>query len=89
MGDLNKHTKKYEFKADNVIELLKELKAKFEDDKVESTKSETASINAYDLAKAARDDAIAAAKAIVRRLLLIIMIIIIINYYYNSIIIIV
>ena len=62
MGDLNKHTKKYEFKADNVIELLKELKAKFEDDKVESTKSETASINAYDLAKAARDDAIAAAK---------------------------
>jgi len=63
MGDLNKHTKKYEFKAGNVIELLKQLKQKFEEDKVEGTKSETAATNAYDLSKAARDDAVAAATA--------------------------
>jgi len=56
-GDLAAHTDKYDFKSENVIELLKELKHKFEDDKLAGTKAETAAINAYDLAKEARDNA--------------------------------
>jgi len=61
-GDLAAHTDKYDFKSENVIELLKELKHKFEDDKLAGTKAETAAINAYDLAKEARDNARSAAK---------------------------
>merc|ERR1719183_2458193 len=60
-GDLAKHTDKYDFKSENVIELLKQLKLAFEDDKLAGTKAETNAINAYDLAKAARDNALKAA----------------------------
>jgi len=55
--------KTYSFKSNNVVDLLKELKTKFEDDRVEATKSETNSINEYTLAKDARDATIEAAKA--------------------------
>ena len=47
---------------ENVIELLKNLKLKFEDDKLAGTKAETNAINSYDLAKDSRDNAIAAAE---------------------------
>lgn len=60
-GDLEKHTDKYDFKSENVVELLKQLKLKFEDDKVATTKAETNSLNSYALSKAARDNAITAA----------------------------
>eukprot|EP00408_Alexandrium_pacificum_P053582 CAMPEP_0171255518 /NCGR_PEP_ID=MMETSP0790-20130122/52810_1 /TAXON_ID=2925 /ORGANISM="Alexandrium catenella, Strain OF101" /LENGTH=565 /DNA_ID=CAMNT_0011723477 /DNA_START=145 /DNA_END=1838 /DNA_ORIENTATION=- len=55
-GDYNKHVKKYAFKSNSVIEMLKELKLKFEDEKLATTKGETNAINAYQLAKAARAD---------------------------------
>jgi DNA repair exonuclease SbcCD ATPase subunit len=61
-GDLKAHVDKYDFKSENVIELLKELKLKFEDESLALTKAETNSINAYDLSKQARDDSIAAAE---------------------------
>merc|ERR1719345_668029 len=61
-GDLAKHTDKYDFKSENVIELLKNLKLKFEDDKLAGTKAETNSLNSYDLSKEARDNAMDAAK---------------------------
>merc|ERR1719287_105568 len=57
-GDLNKHVDKYDFKSENVIELLKQLKLKFEDDKTAATKAETNALNAYSLSKEARDNAI-------------------------------
>merc|ERR1719395_416517 len=60
-GDLSKHTDKYDFKSENVIELLKQLKLKFEDDKLAGTTAETNAVNAYELAKEARDNAIKAA----------------------------
>jgi len=60
-GDYNSHVDKYDFKSENVIELLKQLKLKFEDDQLAGTKAETNAVNAYDLAKQARDDAISAA----------------------------
>mmetsp|Transcript_35212 Transcript_35212/g.109642 ORF Transcript_35212/g.109642 Transcript_35212/m.109642 type:complete len:725 (+) Transcript_35212:53-2227(+) len=60
-GDYQAREKKYTFKSGSVIELLKELKTKFEDDRLEGTKAETNSQNAFDLAKAARDNAISAA----------------------------
>jgi hypothetical protein len=56
-GDLGAHVDKYDFKSENVIELLKQLKLKFEDDKLAGTKAETNAVNAYDLAKEARDNA--------------------------------
>jgi DNA repair exonuclease SbcCD ATPase subunit len=62
-GDYEKHKKTYDFKSGNVIELFKELKLKFEDDKTAATKDETNSLNAYELEKKARDGEIAAAKA--------------------------
>jgi uncharacterized coiled-coil protein SlyX len=61
-GDLAKHVDKYDFKSENVVELLKQLKLKFEDEKLEVTKAETNALNAYDLSKAARDNSISAAK---------------------------
>jgi DNA repair exonuclease SbcCD ATPase subunit len=60
-GDYESHVDKYDFKSENVIELLKQLKLKFEDDELAGTKAETNAINAYELAKQARDDAIKAA----------------------------
>jgi DNA repair exonuclease SbcCD ATPase subunit len=61
-GDLSKHTDKYDFKSENVIELLKQLKLMFEDEKLAGTTAETNAINAYEMAKEARDNAIDAAK---------------------------
>jgi len=60
-GDEAAHVDKYDFKSENVIELLKQLELKFEDDKLAGTKAETNAINAYKLAKRARDNAITAA----------------------------
>merc|ERR1719247_1015533 len=57
-GDLDAHVDKYDFKSESVIELLKQLKLKFQDDKMAATKAETNALNAYDLAKEARDNAI-------------------------------
>jgi len=54
-GDEAAHVDKYDFKSENVIELLKNLLLKFEDDKLAGTKAETNAINAYDLAKNSRD----------------------------------
>jgi hypothetical protein len=62
-GDAAAHVKEYNFKSDNIIELLKQLKLKFEDDLVAGDTAETNSLNAYALEKQARDAAIAAATA--------------------------
>uniref|UniRef100_A0A7S4QW52 Uncharacterized protein n=1 Tax=Alexandrium monilatum TaxID=311494 RepID=A0A7S4QW52_9DINO len=62
-GDYAKHVEKYAFKSQKVIELLKDLKLKFEDEKLASTKAETDAINAFELAKAARQDLTNAATA--------------------------
>jgi len=60
-GDLNTHVKKYSFKSDNVIDLLKELKLKFEDDLTASDATETNGANSYAVEKSARDNAETAA----------------------------
>jgi hypothetical protein len=57
-GDFSNHTKPYALKSRSVVELLKELKRKFEDDRTEGTKAETNSQNAFTLSKQARDNAI-------------------------------
>jgi len=62
MGDKAGHVKKYSFKGGNVIELLKNLKMKFEDDLTQIEKEETNAQNGYDMAKKARDNAIDAAE---------------------------
>lgn len=62
MGDKGGHVKKYSFKGGNVIELLKNLKLKFEDDLTQIEKEETNAQNGYDLARKARDNAIDAAE---------------------------
>merc|ERR1719192_2327184 len=61
-GMAKAHEKKYTFKSNNVVDLLKELKLKFEDDRVTATKEETNKLNEYELAKEARKAAVAAAK---------------------------
>jgi hypothetical protein len=61
-GDKAAHVDKYDFKSENVIELLKNLKLKFQDEKLAITKAETNAVNAYNLAKRARDNAIKAAE---------------------------
>merc|ERR1719414_1602080 len=60
-GDYQEHVDTYAFKSDSAVELLKDLKAKFEDELVEAAKSETNSVNAYNLAKQARNDLVQAA----------------------------
>jgi len=60
-GDEAGHVKKYNFKSGNIIELLKELKLKFEDEQVAGEKEETNAVNSHNLAKDARDNAISAA----------------------------
>jgi len=55
-GDLAGHVDKYDFKSENVIELLKQLKLNFQDDRLAGTKAETNAVNSYDLAKRARDN---------------------------------
>mmetsp|Transcript_106218 Transcript_106218/g.298672 ORF Transcript_106218/g.298672 Transcript_106218/m.298672 type:complete len:726 (-) Transcript_106218:187-2364(-) len=61
-GDYGAHVKPYAFKSSPVIELLKELKAKFEEEKLSATKAETNSLNAASLASDARSNAIKAAE---------------------------
>jgi len=60
-GDQESHVKKYNFKSDNVVELLKEMKLMFEDEKTVALKEETNAANSYNLEKDARDNAIEAA----------------------------
>jgi len=76
-GDKAKHVKVYKFKGGNVIELLKQLKGKFEQDLLEVEKAETNAVNAFELATKAlenkrtaaessldkKEDSLAAAKA--------------------------
>jgi hypothetical protein len=54
--------KVYSFKSQGVIELLKKLMEKFEKDKLAATKAETNSLNSYNLAKQAREEALEAAQ---------------------------
>merc|ERR1719343_1215461 len=61
-GDQARHVKPYNFKSGDVIELLKELKRKFEDELLGATKAETNAENSYAVEKQARDAASAAAK---------------------------
>jgi len=62
-GDYEGHVKKYSFKSDSVIELLKELQLKFEDELTEMNTEETNAINAHQLAQKARDQATSAKQA--------------------------
>merc|ERR1719281_2011234 len=55
--------KTYSFKSGSIIETFKAMKAEFEADKLDSTTAETNKLNAYNLAKQARDTAISTAKA--------------------------
>jgi len=59
-GDMVKHKKAYSFKGGNILELLKQLELKFEDDLTRVEKEETNRVNAFNLAKDARDNAIEA-----------------------------
>merc|ERR1719313_2186007 len=54
--------KPYTFKSGSVIELLKDLVAKFEKDKIDADKAETNAIQAYELESKARSHAKDAAK---------------------------
>jgi len=62
VGHESEHTKVYDFKSGNVIDLLGQLQEKFEADRKEATKQETAAANAFEVAKGARDEAVEAAK---------------------------
>merc|ERR1712139_646547 len=62
MGDLGGHHDEYDFKSENVIELLQELKAKFQDDKVAAIKAETDARNEHLAAQKARMEAKKAAQ---------------------------
>mmetsp|Transcript_41830 Transcript_41830/g.95969 ORF Transcript_41830/g.95969 Transcript_41830/m.95969 type:complete len:393 (-) Transcript_41830:3-1181(-) len=62
-GDFEEARSVYKFKSTNVIDLLKELKLKFEDEKLLATREETNSLNAFQLSKLARDNAITAAES--------------------------
>jgi len=53
-GDREAHVDKYDFKSENVIEILKQLKSKFEDDLTQATAEETNSLNAFTVAETAR-----------------------------------
>merc|ERR1719253_1697707 len=59
--DLQK-TKVYDFKSGGVIEILKQLKLKFEDELEEASKADTAAKSAWTLADATAEDEINAAK---------------------------
>jgi len=55
-GDYEGHIDKYSFKSSSVIEMLKTLKLKFEDEQIASNKAETNAINSYDLALNSREE---------------------------------
>lgn len=59
-GNYDASVKKYSFKSGDIIELLKQLKTKFEDDRLEGTKAETNAQNAHALSSSARSGAIQA-----------------------------
>merc|ERR1719389_17358 len=60
--ELNAPTQRtYDFKGGDIIETLKNLQKKFEDDLTEANKAETAAANAHSLADAAKQDEIDAA----------------------------
>jgi len=61
-GDMAAHKKSYSFKGGNILELLKQLELKFEDDLTQVEKEETNRVNSYNLAKDARDNAVTAAE---------------------------
>jgi hypothetical protein len=61
-GDRAAHVDVYKFKSGNVIELLKGLRLKFQDDKLKTVKEETNAANGHELAMQAQGNAIAAAK---------------------------
>jgi DNA repair exonuclease SbcCD ATPase subunit len=61
-GDRAAHVDKYASKSHTVIELLNELVQKFQAEKLAADKAETNALNSYDLAKQARDAAVAAAE---------------------------
>jgi len=52
----------YQFKSGNIIETFKGMNSEFEGDKLDSNQRETNKLNAYKLAKSARDRAIKAAQ---------------------------
>merc|ERR1719160_477402 len=54
--------KTYSFKSGSIIETFKGMKAEFEADKLDSTSAETNKLNAYNLAKQARDKATSTAE---------------------------
>jgi len=60
-GDYADHVDVYDFKSHSVVELLKDLLIKFKDEFTQREKEETAAVNAFNLAKEARDDLISAA----------------------------
>eukprot|EP00929_Paragymnodinium_shiwhaense_P089810 TRINITY_DN4_c1_g2_i1.p2 TRINITY_DN4_c1_g2~~TRINITY_DN4_c1_g2_i1.p2 ORF type:complete len:729 (-),score=339.55 TRINITY_DN4_c1_g2_i1:123-2309(-) len=61
-GDRAAHVLDYDFKSGDIIELLKSLQRRFEEELLAADKAETNSLNSYDLEKQARDAAIAAAE---------------------------
>lgn len=61
-GDEAKHVKKWVFKSGGVIELLKQLKLKFEDDLIQLNQESTNSLNAHALATQERAHALKAAQ---------------------------
>jgi len=61
-GDLAAHVDTYDFKSENVIELLKSLKIKFQDERTKLITEETNSMNSFSLSELARNNAIDAAK---------------------------
>jgi len=63
VGDYERHIKKYSFKSDRVIELLKDLLLRLRDERSQGTVAETNAVNAYALSKNARDAAILAAQS--------------------------
>lgn len=62
-GDNDDHIQDYAFKSHSVIEMLKDLKAKFEAEQLSAEKGETNSLNAFALSSDAQNNAIDAAKA--------------------------
>jgi hypothetical protein len=62
-GDLDEHVQKYDFKSGDVIETLKQLSLKFEDELVAANTAEKNAVNAYNLEKEALEDETNAAQA--------------------------
>jgi len=60
-GDAGAHVKKYSFKSMGIVELLKKLQEKFEDERLAGQKAETNAVNNYNLASQAREAKVTAA----------------------------